>query len=326
MKRQEFQYKKRGKKSSKNEVLEKIARLRFVFYTSFFILLFSLFQSVRFFFLRVVFPPKNFQSNIEIISRKDWGANEELIFSETPPAVTPRVGGIYDEFPKDLKIREVITQIDGKYLKSAKEFVEKPKRIVIHHTANSESLENLEYIKKYLQKLLEAHTNQENETLFTGDIPYHYLIDKFGNIYEGIVGGDKVVGAHVEGANTGAIGVAIIGNYNMDELSESTLKSLKYLVRELADKYSIDPRKEQKFLGQKVNAIGIHKDYNNTECPGKNIEKKVDEIRSFASQTFVEKENREKNLIFYATIFVISFAVVLYSREVIITLKNSKRV
>src|SRR5438128_5150755 len=48
------------------------------------------------------------------------------------------------------------------------------------------------------------------------DIGYNFLVDKYGQIFEGRYGGvDKnVIGAHAEGFNTGSTGVAVIGTYD----------------------------------------------------------------------------------------------------------------
>src|SRR2546427_4445297 len=47
------------------------------------------------------------------------------------------------------------------------------------------------------------------------DIGYNFLVDKYGQVFEGRYGGvDKpVIGAHAEGFNTGSVGVAMLGTY-----------------------------------------------------------------------------------------------------------------
>ncbi len=47
------------------------------------------------------------------------------------------------------------------------------------------------------------------------DIGYNFLVDKYGQVFEGRYGGvDRpVIGAHAEGFNTGSVGVAVLGSY-----------------------------------------------------------------------------------------------------------------
>ena len=47
------------------------------------------------------------------------------------------------------------------------------------------------------------------------DIGYNFLVDPFGQIFEGRGGGmtRNVIGAHAEGFNTGSVGVAVLGSY-----------------------------------------------------------------------------------------------------------------
>ena len=47
------------------------------------------------------------------------------------------------------------------------------------------------------------------------DIGYNFVVDKYGQVFEGRYGGVErnVVGAHAEGFNTGSVGVALLGTY-----------------------------------------------------------------------------------------------------------------
>jgi len=80
-----------------------------------------------------------------------------------------------------------------------------------------------------------------------GDIGYHYIIDYWGNIYEGRYGGNGVRGAHTyydrkcDNFNVGSIGVLLMGNYEKTEPSKVMYKSLERLVAWLASTNDLNP-------------------------------------------------------------------------------------
>src|SRR5205814_3514016 len=61
------------------------------------------------------------------------------------------------------------------------------------------------------------------------DIGYNFLVDKYGQVFEGRYGGvdQNVVGAHSQGFNTGSVGVAVIGTYNSSAISAAAKSSLE---------------------------------------------------------------------------------------------------
>jgi len=93
------------------------------------------------------------------------------------------------------------------------------------------------------------------------DIAYHFLIASDGVIYEGRQ--INLRGAHVQGFNTGLVGIVLIGNFNETEPAQSQLKSLEMLVDYLRYTYEI-------------RYLTGHRDYpdqspDGTECPGANL-------------------------------------------------------
>ncbi|HEX2173234.1 MAG TPA: N-acetylmuramoyl-L-alanine amidase, partial [Dehalococcoidia bacterium] len=42
---------------------------------------------------------------------------------------------------------------------------------------------------------------------------YNYLIDRYGNVYEGRYGGDNVVAGHALCYNRGSVGIALLGDF-----------------------------------------------------------------------------------------------------------------
>ncbi len=93
-----------------------------------------------------------------------------------------------------------------------------------------------------------------------GDIPYHYVIDLKGNVYEGRdvkYAGDT----NTSYDPTGHLLICVDGNYEVQELLPETYNALVKLTAEMAEKYSIS-----------LDDIKTHRDYTSeTVCPGKNL-------------------------------------------------------
>jgi N-acetyl-anhydromuramyl-L-alanine amidase AmpD len=92
------------------------------------------------------------------------------------------------------------------------------------------------------------------------DVPYHYVIDLDGNIYQGRdirFAGDT----HTEYDPAGHALIELVGNYEEIEPNQSQLDAVVELMTLLAAKYAIP-----------VDAIRGHKDFSaRTVCPGKNL-------------------------------------------------------
>jgi N-acetyl-anhydromuramyl-L-alanine amidase AmpD len=93
------------------------------------------------------------------------------------------------------------------------------------------------------------------------DVAYHFLIDTEGIIYEGRE--LNIRGAHVQGFNTGSVGIVLLGNFNDEQPSEAQISSLRSLVHYLHYAYEI-------------RYLAGHKDYpdqspDGTECPGDHL-------------------------------------------------------
>jgi len=120
--------------------------------------------------------------------------------------------------------------------------------IVVHHSA---------YPYAGPQEVQDLHMDRRG----FADIAYHFLIDAEGTIYEGRE--LNVRGAHVQGFNTGSVGIVLLGNFNDEQPTQFQLTSLRALVDYLRYTYEI-------------RYLAGHKDYpdqspDGTECPGNNL-------------------------------------------------------
>jgi hypothetical protein len=147
---------------------------------------------------------------------------------------------------------------------------------VVHHTAGTNS-----YTAAQAAAIVRGIEVYHVEGNGWNDIGYNFLVDRFGNVYEGRGGGiDKnVIGAHSEGFNTGTIGVALIGNYAHATPPKAQQAALVNLLAWRLDVAHVDPLStvvytsggNLKFKRGKnvtLRAISGHRDTGPSECPG----------------------------------------------------------
>lgn len=147
-------------------------------------------------------------------------------------------------------------------------------KITIHH-GGEEFAEDKDMVK-YLQNLQSWSRSEEKNWI---DIPYHYMIDLKGNIYEAHpinYPGDTNTDYDVIGHAL----ICVVGNYEVQKLSETSLNALVKLTAYLQEYYHVD-----------MKDIKTHKDYTETLCPGKDLYKYFED-GSFLQM--VEKENNER--------------------------------
>ncbi|MGH2345926.1 MAG: N-acetylmuramoyl-L-alanine amidase, partial [Chloroflexota bacterium] len=146
-----------------------------------------------------------------------------------------------------------------------------PFHIIIHHTAGPSDAAGA-------QDVLDVWSGHALE-LGWGDIGYNYLIDSHGTVYEGRAGGPTVVGGHTKGYNYGSIGIALIGNYDVDKPSRAMISSLVRLVTQLSDQFGIDVRGITEDGSLTYSNLAGHRDFNPTSCPGDNVYRLLPSLR-----------------------------------------------
>ncbi|HXF81406.1 MAG TPA: N-acetylmuramoyl-L-alanine amidase [bacterium] len=135
------------------------------------------------------------------------------------------------------------------------------RKFAIHHTATSDGGANP-------AAAIRAIYYYHAVTLGWGDIGYNYLIDRAGNIYEGRAGGPNAVGAHVEVANEGVDGIALLGTYQDAAPSEAMTTALVSLLAWRSRSAGVDPQGNGPLAGRTVPNILGHRDVMSTDCPG----------------------------------------------------------
>jgi hypothetical protein len=158
------------------------------------------------------------------------------------------------------------------------------KKLVVHHTDTSDDYTDRAGAEAQIRSIYYYHSVTQD----WGDIGYNFLIDKFGNIYEGrysrdYAGGNPtgddasglgVTGAHTSGWNSGTVGVALLGTLTTHDATPAARQALERLLAWESSRNGIDPQATQPFVNPVSGAtkttanIAGHRDYVATACPG----------------------------------------------------------
>ena len=158
----------------------------------------------------------------------------------------------------------------------------------VHHTAGSNSYSRSESAA-LVRGIYKYHTSNEG----FADIGYNFLIDRYGQIFEGRAGGiaEAVIGAHAGGFNTGSTGVSLMGTFTSATPPTAMINSLKRLLAWKLDVHHVPPigsvvmtsaGSTRYPAGRRVtlNRISGHRDTSQTSCPGSKVYYQLDSIRS----------------------------------------------
>jgi len=168
---------------------------------------------------------------------------------------------------------------------------------IVHHTAGSNS-----YTASQSAAIVRAIYLYHVQGNGWNDIGYNFLVDKYGQIFEGRYGGmtRAVIGAHAMGFNVGSVGVALIGNYGTATVTPAARAALISLLAWRLDLAHVDPasRVVRVSTGNPrypagtavtLNAISGHRDTGPTSCPGTNLYAQLPAIRTAVAHTGLPK-------------------------------------
>jgi len=157
---------------------------------------------------------------------------------------------------------------------------------VVHHTAGAAGA-NAAEAASIVRGILAYHVQGNG----WDDIGYNFLVDRFGNVYEGRWGGVEraVVGAHALGFNKASVGVALIGTYTSSGPPPAQLQALEKLLAWRLEIDHVDPLSTvlaessgnpRYAAGTSVSmrAVSGHRDTGPTSCPGNAAYARLGEI------------------------------------------------
>ncbi len=147
---------------------------------------------------------------------------------------------------------------------------------VVHHTAGAKPT-SASQSAAIVRGILAYHVRSNG----WNDIGYNFLVDPFGQVFEGRAGGvaRNVIGAHAQGFNTGSTGVAVLGTYESSTITAAARNALTDLLAWRLDLAHVDPasRLTRVSLGNprfpagtavSLAAVSGHRDTGSTSCPG----------------------------------------------------------
>lgn len=240
-------------------------------------------------------------TDLRIISRKDWWADETLRYSDSPAWKSTYASYLqYVQSPKSqvqleaLRLQDMrvdflektlglawqITSIryseNGHPLVAPIEKVKQISRIIIHH--EWVTLDKDETDETIIRRIYKSHSLSKQ----WGDIAYNYIVGQRGQIYEWRAGGDYVAGIHALYNNRGTVGIVVLGDYTQNHLNQEQIAGLEKLIPFLAQKYGITLSANVDGV-ECINAacdtlkknttkslIG-HRDVRATDCPWENV-------------------------------------------------------
>lgn len=156
-----------------------------------------------------------------------------------------------------------------------------PTHTVIHHGASPDTYTDG-------QAVVRSYWNYHVISLGWADIGYNYLVDKFGNFYQGrhnpSLPTTDVRGAHAGDANSGSIGINFLGNLDVTTATPAQLAKVNQLLGWWYDYKGFSPTSSASMTTQ---AYGVqvkpritgHRDIGSTTCPGDDLHARLPAMR-----------------------------------------------
>jgi len=233
-------------------------------------------------------------------TRAEWGADESLRLSKNLSHGSKWYQVEINSLPKELR-PETIRRTDKNGNALFWPIMENKNiaKFVIHHTAENLQTERGRSAKEIMRAIYRYHTITKG----WGDIGYNFVIDRFGNVYEGRAGYEKnkriPVGAHATFRNVGTVGISLMGNFETEEPTKAQINVLALLISDLGRQLNVDPLGNSVFHGKKMPNIITHAQVaahgHGTACAGRNMHSKMPQLRKKVADFTAELKSFEKN-------------------------------
>ncbi|GEL97653.1 peptidoglycan recognition protein family protein [Cellulomonas terrae] len=109
----------------------------------------------------------------------------------------------------------------------------------VHHTAGPNTYSTVAQAMEQLRADQRYHQDARGWC----DLGYNYVVDKWGNVYEGRAGSGEqpVIGVHAGGFNTATVGISMLGDYSATAPSAAQRESVARLIAWRMASYHRDP-------------------------------------------------------------------------------------
>lgn len=151
----------------------------------------------------------------------------------------------------------------------------------VHHTVNSNTYTQ-EQVPALLRSIYAYHTKSRGWS----DLGYNFIIDRFGQIWEGRAGGidRNVVGAHTLGYNEVSFAASALGNFEETAPTTAMLNAYGRLFAWKLGAANVKAGLTSVWVKNRYfQAINGHRDAGSTACPGVYLYNKLSTIRSTAA-------------------------------------------
>lgn len=144
-------------------------------------------------------------------------------------------------------------------------------RITIHHTGDDSRATDRNTSIETMRQIQREHLSRGYD-----DIGYNFIINTAGFLIEGR--GDGVIGAHVEGHNTGNIGISLMGNFELVLPGQAQADMAIRLSAFLINRHDLRTDNDAFMTGHRQNPGA------STACPGRNVFSRLPEWRRDARE------------------------------------------
>ncbi|MCU1430652.1 MAG: hypothetical protein JWL83_4652 [Actinomycetia bacterium] len=182
------------------------------------------------------------------------------------------------------------------HLRGKADFDRHVEKLIVHHTATRNTASDWPAQVRGIYRNTIARSYR--------DMPYHWLIDPNGFIYEGrwaravpvnaVPNGEdaqhrSVRGGHALGHNARTIGIALLGNFDDHEPTPASFRALIGLTAWKCERWNIDPQAASPYRRDDDDTetfpnISGHRRVFSTDCPGRRLNAMLPLLRAAVAQ------------------------------------------